>query len=69
MSEVESVSSLRIRLQTLYHPGFIYTSNVPSVFILFPYQLCPRVIQEPPSEDLFEAEGDTELSPLEHFQL
>ena len=39
------------------HPDFIYTPSVPPVFILFPHQLCPRVIQEPPSEDLFEAEG------------
>ena len=51
------------------HPDFIYTPSVPPIFILFPHQLFPQVIQEQPPEDLFETESDTEVLSLEHLQI
>ena len=49
------------------HSNFIYILSVPPVFILLPYQLFPRVIQEQPPEDLFETDSDIDVPPLEHL--
>jgi len=51
------------------HPDFVYTPRAPPVFILFSHQLLTKMIQEQPSEDLFETESDTELSSLEEVQI
>jgi len=51
------------------HSDLIYTPGIPPVFILLTHQLFPQVIQEPPPGDLFEAESDTKLPPLEHFHI
>jgi len=51
------------------HPDFVYTPKAHPDFILFSHQLFAQVIQEQPLEELFEAENDTELSPLKHLQI
>jgi len=76
MREIEPISLLLKYSGEFYeivysddHLDFIYTPSVPPVFILFPHQLFSQVIQEQPSEDLFEAKSNTKVPSLEHLQI
>jgi len=74
MSEIEPTTSLleydgEFFEIVYYQPDLIYTPRASATFIMLSHQLFSQVIQEYPLEDLFEAEGETELPFLEHLQI